>query len=188
MDNTLDLLQLASAGQALARVDDTDYLAVQLVLARPAAGAITMYCAYRDWAATPIARLAEKDKAIAELEATLSRQAAESLKQAQRAIAAEARIKELELQLATPPDPIVCPDCGKNGWKSAKALQMHQQRAHQGMVAVRTDMHAQQFVEDLGWRCAAKGCPGAHARDLHDRDFCTLHAQRQLTNGHEVTT
>lgn len=58
---------------------------------------------------------------------------------------------------------------------------MHQQRAHLGMIAGKAA--PTQFVEPLGWHCAAQGCHGAHARDLHDPAFCTLHAQRQIANG-----
>lgn len=222
MPDDLDLMQLASTGQKLARIDDTDYLAVHVVLAWPSGGVPAVYCAYADWATTPIARLAAKEAEIAELAAGLERYAAEATDQARRAESAEARLKELEQQIAnqaaslidlsaklaakdaqapeTPaqnqgrmlhaqhaaldPEPIICPDCDESGWKSARALQMHRQRAHQGM---QTPQQSKQFVEDLGWRCAAKGCPGAHARDLHDSAFCTLHAsRRQLTNGHEV--
>lgn len=208
----LDLMQLASTGQKLARVDDVDYLSVHVVLAWPAEGAPTLYCPYVAWPKTPVARLVERDKEIAELEGTLSRQAAESLKQFQRASAAEARIRELEAQITalapreTPaqnqarmfqaqaaaldddpgaPGAGPCPDCGRDDFKNARALQMHRQRTHQGMVAVRKA--PEQFVEDLGWRCAAKGCSGAHARSIADPAFCTLHAQAEHANGHEMT-
>jgi hypothetical protein len=185
----LDLMQPASQGQPLARVDDVAYLRVHVVLAWAAGGVPTLYCAESDWKATPIARLAEKDREIAELAALNDRLAA--------------RVAELELLRAAPPetpaqnhaamfrtqhtvlhedsaDPIVCPDCNETGWKSARALQMHRQRAHQGMQTVKAP--PRQFVEELGWHCAAKGCSGAHARDLHDPDFCTLHAAPR-TNG-----
>lgn len=215
MPDDLDLMQLASTGQKLARVDDTDYLACHLVLAWPAGGVPSLYCSYGDWAATPIARLAAKEQEIAELAQTLESWAAEVMEQTRRATAAEARVKELEAQLATvppppqtpaqnqaaqfeaqaaylndappdpPPEPIICPDCDKGGWASQRALQMHRQRVHQGMLAFGNK--PKQFVEELGWRCAAKGCAGAHARDLHDPHFCTLHAQRQLSNGVEAT-
>jgi hypothetical protein len=210
MTDDLDLMQLASQGQKLARVDDVDYLAVQIVFAWPTDGAPSVYCAQHDWPHSHAARLAARDQAIAELEITLGQQAAESLKQAQRASAAEARIRELEAQLrAAPPLPtpkqnqeamfraqsaaldaqiaeeLSCPDCDERGWKSPRSLQMHRQRAHQGMQTAKK-LAALQFVEELGWRCKAKGCAGAHARDLHDPDFCTLHASRTHTNGVEV--
>lgn len=189
---------LLAKGETLATVDDITYRAVRLVFACDANEAPSLYCALDDWPTTHAAKLAAKDRAIAELETVLSQQAAESLKQAQRASAAEARIKELEARLAVvpaynqeaqfraqaayligappepPAEPIVCPDCGKDGWKSAHALDVHRGRAHA----------PKQFVEDLGWRCAAKGCTGAFARDMHDRDFCTLHAKPH-TNGVE---
>jgi hypothetical protein len=176
----LDLMQLASQGQPLARVDDVDYVRVHVVLAWRQGGVPTLYCAESDWKATPIARLAEKDREIAALAALNDRLAA--------------RVAELELLRAAPPETPAqnqaamfraqaaalsadvgpCPDCNETGWKSARALQMHRQRAHQGMQTVKAP--PRQFVEELGWHCAAKGCTGAHARDLHDPDFCTLHA------------
>jgi hypothetical protein len=198
---------LLAKGQTLATVDDVTYQAVRLVFACTEDDAPSLYCSLDDWPASHAARLDEKNREIAELESILSRQAAESLKQAQRAIAAEARIKELEAQLAetpaqnqaaqfaaqaayikdTPPDPpadpIVCPDCGKTGWKNAHALDVHRGRTHQAMVAAKAT--PAQFVEELGWRCAAKGCSGAFARDLHDVDFCTQHAAPRA-NGHEI--
>jgi hypothetical protein len=203
MPDDVDLMQLASTGQKLARLDDTDYLAVHVVLAWAADGAPTVYCAYHDWASMPIARLAAKEQEIAELAAGLERYATEATDQARRADSAEARIKELEAQLVeraaqpppetpiqnqtkmlekqaaslivedtTPAAVIQCPDCGKGGWKNTHALDVHRGRAHA----------PQQFVEELGWHCAAKGCSGAHARDLHDPAFCTLHATPR-TNG-----
>jgi hypothetical protein len=203
MPDDMDLMQLASTGQKLARLDDTDYLAVHVVLAWAADGTPTVYCAYHDWASMPIARLAAKEQEIAELAAGLERYATEATDQARRAEVAEARIKELEAQLAeraeqpppetpmqnqtkmlekqaaslsvedtTPAAVIQCPDCGKGGWKNTHALDVHRGRAHA----------PQQFVEELGWHCAAKGCSGAHARDLHDPAFCTLHATPR-TNG-----
>lgn len=205
MPDELDLMQLASQGQLLATLDGTDYLACHLVLAWPRDGVPSLYCAHAAWPQTTVARLAAKEAEIAELAAGLERYATEAVAQTRRAEAAERRVKALESQLATVPpespvqnqaaqlaqqaaylagDPIVCPDCDKGGWASARALQMHRQRVHQGMVAA--GGKAQQFVEELGWHCAAKGCAGAHARDLHDPSFCTLHAQRQLTNGQEV--
>lgn len=183
MPDDLDLMQLASTGQKLAREGDTDYLAVHVVLAWAADGTPTMYCAYRDWAATPIARLAAKDQ---ELEAQLAartneRPLPEAPAQNQAAMLAQ-QAAYIGVEPSAPPDPIICPDCGAGDWRSPKALQMHRQRAHQGMVAVRTPAAPLQFVEELGWRCAAKGCSGAHARDLHDPAFCTLHATSH-TNG-----
>lgn len=184
----LDLMQLAIQGQLLACVDDTSYRAVRVVFACPSDGVPDIYCAEADWDATPAARMAEL------------------LRVNDRLVA---RVAELELRLAERPAPVteppvqnqermlrkqaaalldvgLCPDCDKGGWKSAKALQMHRQRAHQGMIAVRIPAQPIQFVEELGWKCAAKGCHGAHARDLHDPAFCTLHAARQITNGIEV--
>lgn len=191
MPDELDLMQLASSGQKLARLDGTDYLAVHLVLAWESGGVPSVYCAYQNWPTSPIARLAAKEEEIAELAAILDKWAQETTVQTQRAEAALTRVAELEMQLAErqepPPADLICPDCGKGGWRSAKALQMHRQRTHQGMVAMpHAPAQPLQFVEDLGWRCAAKGCAGAHARDLHDPAFCTLHAQRQITNGQEI--
>jgi hypothetical protein len=189
----LDLMQLASQGQPLARVDDVDYVRVHVVLAWAAGGVPTLYCAESDWASTPIARLAEKDREIAALAALNDRLAA--------------RVAELELLRAAPPETPAqnqaamfraqhatlnadvgpCPDCNKTGWKSARALQMHRQRAHQGMQTVKAP--PRQFVEELGWHCAAKGCTGAHARSLLEPGFCTYHARptAMIANGHEAT-
>lgn len=204
MTDDLDLMQLASTGQKLARLDLVEYLAVHVVLAWPANGAPAIYCAYQDWAATPIARLFAKDQEIAELGALAEQSAAEVVKLATELASLKAQLAERESPPAEAPaqnqarmfakqatalqagetdalpDPIVCPDCDEGGWKSARALQMHRQRTHQGMVAAKRA--PAQFVEALGWRCAAKGCAGAHARDMHDPAFCTLHAEKH-TNG-----
>jgi len=201
MTDDLDLMHLASQGQKLGNVDDVDYREVSVVFAWPAAGTPAIYCQRADWPTTPAARLFARDVQLAELAEAFSLQASEALKQAQRAEAAERRIAELEAQLKeTPVDAqaeqferqaaylngggSACPDCPAT-FKNERALRMHRQRAHQGMVAGRPA--PAQFVEPLDWRCAAKGCTGAHARDLHDPLFCTLHAQRQLSNGVEVT-
>jgi hypothetical protein len=203
MTDTVDLMQLASAGQKLARVDDTDYLAVHVVLAWATDSTPTVYCAYHDWAATPIARLAVKEQEIAELAAGLERYATEATGQARRAEVAEARVRELEAQLAerppaetptqnqagmlqtqvayiggepsVPPDPIVCPDCGKGGWKNTHALDVHRGRMHAPA----------QLDDDPAWRCAAVGCTGAFTRSLSDPAHCTQHASVH-TNGHEI--
>jgi hypothetical protein len=84
----------------------------------------------------------------------------------------EKQAASLSVEDTTPAAVIQCPDCGKGGWKNTHALDVHRGRAHA----------PQQFVEELGWHCAAKGCSGAHARDLHDPAFCTLHATPR-TNG-----
>ena len=198
MSDDLDLMQLARGGELLATVDDVGYTAIHVVFAWAAGGVPTVYCPYAEWAASSAARLAAKDREIAELAAL-----AES--RAQQALDLAVRVAELERQLAAPQEtpkqnqekmfsaqalaldknPGSCPDCGETGWKSARALQMHRQRAHQGMVAGKKGQPVQ-FVEELGWHCAAKGCAGAHARDMHDPAFCTLHAQRQFTNGVET--
>lgn len=203
--HNLDLTQIAGQAELLASIDDTDYLAASVVLMRSTSGALRLFCAAVDWPSSLPARLAAKETEIAELAALNERQAAESLMQAQRANAAEARIKELEAQLARAgddtakqnqeamfrtqhealADPIVCPDCGKDGWLNARSLQMHRQRVHQGMVAVRVPVAPLQFVEELGWRCAEPGCSGAFTRDMHDPAHCTKHATR-ITNGHEI--
>jgi uncharacterized coiled-coil protein SlyX len=195
---------LLAQGQPLATVDDVVYQAVRLVFACHVDEAPALYCSLDDWPSSHAARLAAKDREIAELAALADRQAQQVLKLSQRLATLEERLKDTPAQNQEamfraqaayvndappdpPADPLVCPDCDKAGWKSAKALQMHRQRAHEGMVAVRSPTSPPiQYVEDLGWRCAAKGCAGAHARDLHDPAFCTLHAQRQITNGLEV--
>lgn len=254
----LDLMQLASTGQTLARLDLIEYLAVHVVLAWPASGAPSIYCAYRDWAEKPVARLAAKEQEIVELTQTLEQQSQEALRQAQRASAAEARIAALEAQLTEREPPHETPaqnqakmfraqavalQAGEDGapeggkvpcdhpgcldWIKPRGMAAHKRQAHGigilGTVSSALDAPAQnerrkcphcaarpkviglaehiarehphetsivavpsrpvQFVEPLGWRCAAKGCTGAHARDLHDPAFCTLHAERS-TNGH----
>lgn len=172
MSDDLDLMQLARDGDLLARVDDVDYRAVHVVLAWADEDVPSFYCRAADWLTTPAARLAEKDRAIAhlvsrvaDLEARLTEQAA----------------AHLSGDTEPSPDPGPCPDCGESGWKSARSLQMHRQRAHQGMVAKkRTTVHLAD--DDPGWRCAARGCTGAFTRSLTDPDFCSHHAVRQ-TNG-----
>lgn len=192
MPDDLDLMQLAATGQLLARVDDVDYLAVQTVLAWDRAGAIRVYCAHADWAQTLPARIAAKEQEIAELAAGLDRYAAEATAQAQRAEAAERRIQALEQQLAAQAAPetpapahtgatdLTC--CGKT-WKSAASLQMHRQRAHEGMHAGRPRTPP---ADDQDWRCKVVGCSGAHARSILEPDFCTYHAKPVHQNGVET--
>jgi hypothetical protein len=194
MLDTLDLARLASTGQTLARVDDVDYLSAHVVLACPSDGAPTIYCPYSDWRRTPIARLAELLRSSAEFQAQAEANAREVVR-------LSARVAELERRLTAPPetpkqnqekmfqaqsaaltnDPGPCPDCGKHDWLSPRALQMHRQRAHQGMTNSRS---AAPPADDQGWRCAEVGCTGAFTRDLHDPAHCTRHAVH--TNGVEV--
>lgn len=180
----LDLMQLARTGDLLATVDNVEYHAVQLVFAWSSGGVPSLYCQYQDWLATHAAKLATKEREIAELAQTLEHWAAEATEQARRASAAEQRVKELERQLAAEQpsaDPGPCPDCGKAGWKSSAALQMHRQRAHQGMQTPKQS----RMADDQGWRCAVKGCTGAFTRSLTDPDHCTQHAAPH-TNGVEA--
>lgn len=214
MNDDLDLMQLARSGELLATVDSTDYRAVHVVFAWDAGGVPAIYCRYQDWAATPAARLADAARQIAELGDTLERWAAETLAQTQRATVAEARIKELEQQLAetprqnqermvhaqsaaldTPPgtpaaaDPVPCPDCGAT-FKNERALRMHQQRTHQGMVAGKKMSPAPAIVlPEAPWRCAE--ChESTHARSLKDPALCircvVTQTDAQLANGHEI--
>lgn len=176
---------LLDQGQLLCRVDDVAYVALHLVFACDENEAPALYCACDAWDVMPAARLHAKDQEIAALAAKVRALEAQLAAPVANQ-AAMFRAQAAYLHDAPPApeaDPIVCPDCGKGGWKSEKALQMHRQRAHQGMIAVRHP--PAQFVEPLGWRCAASGCAGAHARDMHDPAFCTLHAEPR-TNGHAV--
>lgn len=148
------LRDMISRGQKLARVDDVDYLAIELVFAWPPDGSPTIYCVRADWPNTTASRLVARDQEIAELTETLERQAAESLKQFRRAESAERRVAELEQAAQIPPAvalaatgmptdaeavafvaPVVdtgqlCETRGRGGWKNEKALAMHQRRAH----------------------------------------------------------
>lgn len=198
-----DLTSLVTSGAPLARVDDTDYREIALVIAVPPGGTPTIYCPRAAWPQSHAARLAARDQEIAELAAGLERYAAEATAQAQRAAAAEARVKELERQLVAPPetpkqnqermfqaappaDPGPCPDCGRHEWHSGRALQMHRQRAHQGMAA---GPRRAPLPDDQGWRCAEKGCTGAFTRDLHQPAYCTAHAKLRAlehANGVEI--
>ena len=98
MTDDLDLMQLASRGQKLAREGDTDYLAVHVVLAWASDGTPTVYCAYHDWHTTPIARLAAKDQELSELTALAERNAAEVVRLA-------AEVTRLQAQLAAHTEP-----------------------------------------------------------------------------------
>lgn len=204
MYEDLDLMQLARSGELLGTVDGVDYRAVHVVFAWNAEGVPVVYCRYQDWGQSHAAKLADKERQITELGQTLERWAAETLTQTQRASAAEARIKELEQQLAeragpneTPvminggddapkaTDPGACPDCGKTGWKNAHALDVHRGRSHQGMQAP-PRAPIQLRDDNPNWRCAEKECSGAFTRDLHDPDHCTQHARKEQTNGVEI--
>lgn len=168
-------------GSDVARVDDTTYLLLSAIYAVADGGAPIFYCVERDWLTMPAAKMAVLLRVNAELMAERDAQAA--------------RIAQLESQLAAPKEtpvknqermfhaqaaaldadapPVSCPDCPAT-FKNARALQMHRQRAHQGMQTPAQSRAA----DDQGWHCAAKGCTGAFARDMHDTDFCTQHAQR----------
>lgn len=172
---------LAGAGIKLAHIDHTDYLAVRAVYAWPSNGAPTLYCLESEWPTMPAAKMAELLRVndelvarVAELEARLAeRPPAETPARNQAKMFAQQALALQAGKTEAPPDSIVCSDCGKSGWKNTHALDVHRGRMHAPI----------QFVEELGWHCAAKGCSGAHARDLHDAAFCTLHAERQHTNG-----
>lgn len=195
MPDDLDLMQLASTGQLLARVDDVDYLSVHTVLAWDRGGAIRVYCAHADWPATLPARLAAKEQEIAELAAGLERYATEATEQARRAEAAERRVAELERQLAERPAETTAPAaparteaadlmcCGRQ-WKSAQSLQMHRQRVHEGMQAGKRTPPD----DDTGWKCKVQGCSGAFTRSILEPDFCTFHAKPEHQNGVEQPT
>jgi hypothetical protein len=208
--NDLDLLQLAATGQLLARVDDTDYLAVHIVLARHDAGVPAIYCTYADWPGTLVARLAEREREIVELAAGLECYAAEVVTQARRAEAALARVAELEAQLAelpaaelaedTAPAPmepddgkVLCdhPGCGQR--IHPRGLGSHKKRAHgiDGPIGHKSSgkvAPAIQLVEDNpSWRCAEPGCAGAFTRSLSNPAYCTQHAKHDAsTNGQMV--
>jgi hypothetical protein len=183
----LDLMQLAGAGEVLATVDGVEYRAVQVVFSWQPDALPAVYCAYQHWPQTLPARLAAKEAEIAELAAGLERFATEATEQAQRAKALERRVKVLEAQLAAAPSAPLAPEtpdglmcCGTH-WKSARSLQMHRQRVHEGMQAGKPRA---QSLDDQGWHCTAKGCSGAHARSLLEPDFCTYHAKPAQVNGH----
>jgi len=199
MPDDLDLMQLAASGELLATVDGVAYRAASMVFADDG-GVPRIYCRHADWPTTPAARLFATSRELAELAEITERHAAEVVRLSRR-------VAELERQLARPaetpvqnqermfraqqaaqpppPDPVSCPDC-RAAFKNERALRMHQQRAHLGMQTQTAKAPLAQFVEPLGWHCAALGCHGAHARDLHDTAFCTLHAQRQIANGVEL--
>lgn len=171
---------LRESGTEIARVDDTAYLALRAVYACTDGQAPSLYCLESDWAAQPVARLAELLRVNDRL---------------------AARVAELETRLAErespPPDPersivkhppslanggsdkrVVCQQCGKHIWPDRLDKHMaekHPRAPDAPIVLVDTD---------LSWRCAAKGCSGAFTRDLREPDFCTQHAAH--TNGHAV--
>lgn len=91
-----ELNDLIAQGQILARIDDTDYISVHLVFAWQGDSGPTPYCLHADWPETLPAKLAAALRDNNELAEAFSLQAAEALKQAQRAAAAEARVAELE--------------------------------------------------------------------------------------------
>lgn len=102
------LLELIARGHILARIADVDYIGVHLVFAWPRSGEVAPYCMEADWPETLPGRLDTALREHAELAEAFSLQAAEALKQAQRAAAAEARVAELEkLIVETPITPAV---------------------------------------------------------------------------------
>jgi len=132
MTDDLDLMQLASSGQTLARLDHVEYLAVNVVLAWPANGAPAIYCAYRDWAATPIARLAAKEQEIVELAALAERNAAEVVRLAAEVANLKAQLDALSIEAPPAPESgkIPCDYPGCLDWIKPRGMAAHKRQAH----------------------------------------------------------
>jgi hypothetical protein len=199
-----------AASVLLARVDDTDYLAVRAVYAVHLDEPPLLYCLESEWEAMPMARIALLQSRVAELESRLTAMRNETpLREIEngkipcdepgcldwikpRGMAAHKRQAHgISITGArTPPAPAQgqrhkCPHC--NARPKAQGLAEHIAREHADthlIVAVPTRPIIER-ASDLGWRCAEPGCAGAFTRDLHDPAHCTQHAIRS-TNGHAV--
>jgi hypothetical protein len=175
---------LLAQGQTLATVDDVVYQAVRLVFACHVDEAPALYCSLDDWPSSHAARLAAKDREIAELAALTDRQAQQVLRLSQRLATLEERLKDapapkLPQQTGGVEKRIICDHCGKRIWPDL--MEKHIAEKHPSAPGAPI-----QLVNDSpGWRCAARGCSGAFTRDLRDPMFCTQHAVH--TNGVETT-
>ncbi len=152
-----------AASVLLARIDDTDYLAVRAVYAVTPHDPPSLYCLESEWSSTPMARIAALVERVAELESALAQQTRE---RAPIAPATDVQRK--------------CPHCRKRPRLSN--MQAHIAREHPEQRAVIAECVSPTLPSDLGWRCAAPGCTGAFTRDLHDPAHCTHHAAPR-TNG-----
>jgi hypothetical protein len=155
----------------LSRVDDTDYRAVRAVYAVKGDDPPFLYCAESDWPQTPMAQIAALQRKVAELESALKQQASE------RTIAPPAR-RAGGWEAGGADKRVMCDRCGKRIWPDL--LERHVAEKHPPAPD-----HPIALTDDQGWRCAARGCDGAHARDLHDPQFCTKHAAPR-TNGAQI--
>lgn len=184
MPDDLDMMQLASSGQLLATEDATQYLGVHVVLAWTNDGVPTLYCAYKDWAAMPIARLAAKDRELAELAELAEQRAQQVLDLRQQVAALQHQLANREPPTDAPPPKqpyqsggakqrIACEACGKRIWPDLMAKHMAEKHPPAPAAPI-------QLVSDEGWHCAAKGCSGAYTRSLLEPAFCTYHAKPQL--------
>jgi hypothetical protein len=136
---TFNLDTALGNGERLATIDGVAYIAIHLVYECAPDEPPVLYCPRSEWRATTAGRLAEREREIAELEVTLSRQAEEALKQFRRAEEALARAAELEQELASFRQspaiavtlPHTCPEpgCGRS-FKNAHALAVHRGTAH----------------------------------------------------------
>lgn len=177
---------LLAKGEALATVDGVTYQAVRLVFACDENEAPALYCALDDWPASHAARIAAKDRELAEL-ATINEQlAAKVLELTQRLNALDVRPKEAPAPKQAPwqsggaEKRIVCPDCGKHIWPDL--FEKHKAEKHPPAP----DQPIRLVADDQGWHCKVKGCSGAFARSVLKPDFCTHHAKDAHLNGVET--
>lgn len=202
-----------AASVLLARIDDTDYLAVRAVYAVTAHDPPALYCLESEWPTTPMARIARLQSRVAQLEADLAAALDATLAKPARATEGGRIACDVEgcldwikprgmaahkrqahgisiLGTSVPkPAPAAderrkCPHCTAR--PKLAGLASHIAREHP-IIAVPTpqitDVTAYDMANDLGWRCAEPLCAGAFTRDLHDPAHCTQHASRS-TNGH----
>lgn len=198
MIDPLELAQHIAAGQPLATVGDIDYRVVDLVCYLDDAGP-HIYCTAAEWRHSLAGMLAEKDKTIAELETTLSRQQELVTTQQQR-------IAELEQRRAAAPTPtpapaparphahdgralpygrVQCPHCEKTPWQIQ--LAKHIQNCHRvALIAPATEEPTElsdaQIKRRLGvppdWMCA--GCErGDRPQSIKNPAYCVECARAQ---------
>ncbi len=193
------------ASVLLCRIDDTEYLALRAVYACRGDEPPALYCLESEWAATPMARIASLQSRVAQLEADLALALDATVARPPRApengkipcdhpgcldwikprgMAQHKRqahgIGILGMAVPTPAPAAAderrkCPHCNQR--PKVQGMQEHIAREHQPHEPM------MEIANDLGWRCAEKGCAGAFTRDLHDPTHCTRHTSRS-TNGH----
>lgn len=176
------LIELLRVGQHLATVDGRRYVAVHLVYECPQDGAPSFYCRYGEWASTPAARMAERDRQLAELADLLEQtqqQAVEAERHVQRLCEEKAELEKIITELPAAPAEapkhyrsqdkrIECAICRRKIWPGR--FDKHMQK-HTRIDVPPPAEPIEPPTDDQIWRCAE--CrTNTFARSLRNPDYC----------------